>query len=174
MYCQTVCTNQPETSHMNYKLPELLELRKEWRACNKTVVWTNGCFDLVHPGHVQSFIDARKLGDILVVGLNSDASVRSRKGPARPIMDEQSRSFMLEALRPIDAVIIFDDDTPVNIIKELQPDIFCKGAEYKPPNGPPVPEREIVEGYGGRIEFLPMVPEYSTSNLIRRIQAATA
>lgn len=151
-------------------LPELLALRALWREKQLRVVWTNGCFDLLHPGHLQSFFDAKSLGDILIVGLNSDASVARRKGPQRPIIEEHHRAFMLEALRPIDHVIIFDEETPVEILKQLQPDIFCKGAEYAPPLGPPVPEREIVEAYGGIVKFLPMVPSFSTTALIRKIQ----
>src|SRR5262245_59132558 len=116
----------------------LLALRKGWRG--RTVVWTNGCFDLLHPGHVSSLHSAKALGDILVVGVNADSSVVCNKGPARPIWTQHERATMLAALECVDAVLIFDEPTPTKILSELQPEIHCKGAEYAPPFGRPVPE----------------------------------
>jgi D-beta-D-heptose 7-phosphate kinase/D-beta-D-heptose 1-phosphate adenosyltransferase len=148
----------------------LLEIRARARTAGKKVVWTNGCFDLLHVGHVRNLQSARRLGQMLVVGLNSDASVRGLKGPGRPILPQQDRAEMLAALACVDHVLIFDDPDPIRILSRLQPDIHCKGAEYAPPHGKPIPEADVVASYGGRIEFLPLVPGISTTELVRRIR----
>ena len=114
-------------------LETLLALRQGWRDQGQKVVWTNGCFDLLHVGHVRGFQEARGLGDLLVVGVNSDASVRKLKGPGRPIVPEGERAEVLAALGCIDHVLIFGQETPVEVIRRLQPDIHCKGADYAPP-----------------------------------------
>ncbi len=150
--------------------PDLLAVRAAARRAGQVVVWTNGTFDLLHPGHVSSLQLARALGDLLIVGLNSDASVRGYKGPSRPILTQDERAAMLAALECVDYVVIFDEPTPEAALARLQPDIHCKGAEYAPPHGRPVPERAIVEGYGGRIEYLPLVPGVSTTELLKRIR----
>jgi len=152
--------------------PSLIHLREEASAAGRVVVWTNGAFDLLHPGHVQSLQQARALGDLLIVGLNSDRSVKAYKGPTRPILNQDERAAMIAALECVDAVVVFDEDTPVESLMKLKPDIHCKGAEYAPPHGRPVPERSVVEGYGGRIEYLPLVPGLSTTEILRRIRAA--
>ena len=154
-------------------LDELAVLRETWAREGKTVVWTNGCFDLLHVGHVRSLRDARALGDILIVGLNSDASVRAIKGDLRPVVSEDDRAETIAALECVDYVTIFDDPDPVNALKLLRPDIHCKGADYADGRRP-VPEREIVLGYGGQIRFLPLHEGRSTSGLIERICAAEA
>ena len=151
--------------------PSLIRLREEARATDRVVVWTNGAFDLLHPGHVQSLQQARALGDFLIVGLNSDRSVKASKGPTRPILNQDERAAMLAALECVDAVIVFDEDTPVESLMKLKPDIHCKGAEYATPHGRPVPERAVVEGYGGRIAYLPLMPGVSTTELLKRIAA---
>jgi rfaE bifunctional protein nucleotidyltransferase chain/domain len=148
---------------------ELLAIRERSRQMGRVVVWTNGCFDLLHPGHLSSLQSARQLGDILIVGLNSDASVRTNKGPTRPVLNQLERATMLAGLECVDYVIIFDETTPEVSLRNLQPDIHCKGAEYAPPNGRAVPERELVESYGGRIEYLPLVPGVSSTDIIDRI-----
>lgn len=150
--------------------PGLLLMREQARAAGRVVVWTNGTFDLLHPGHVSSLQQARALGDLLVVGVNSDRSVKAYKGPTRPILNEHERAAMLAALECVDSVLVFDEDTPAEALAKLQPDIHCKGAEYAPPHGRPVPERAVVEGYGGRIEYLPLVPGVSTTDLLNRIR----
>lgn len=150
--------------------PDLLAARDSARQAGRVVVWTNGTFDLLHPGHVSSLQLARALGDLLIVGLNSDASVRGYKGPSRPILTQDERATMLAALECVDYVVIFDEPTPEAALARLQPDIHCKGAEYAPPHGRPVPERATVEGYGGRIEYLPLVPGLSTTDLLKRIR----
>lgn len=150
-------------------LETLLSLRSAWRSQGRSVVWTNGCFDLLHPGHVRSLQAASLLGDILVVGLNSDDSVKQLKGPDRPILYQQQRAEMLCALECVDFVLIFDQADPIAILRQLQPDVHCKGADYAPPHGKPVPERAIVEACGGRIEFLPLLTGLSTTELLRRL-----
>jgi rfaE bifunctional protein nucleotidyltransferase chain/domain len=147
-------------------LDELLELREGWRAAGRTVVWTNGCFDIFHRGHLHSLEAARTLGDVLVVGLNSDPSVHRLKGEGRPLMPERDRAELLAALRVVDHVTVFDADTPNAVLESLRPDVHTKGADYAPPDGKPIPERAIVEAYGGRVEFLPLVPGRSTTALV--------
>ena len=150
--------------------PELLEVRADARIAGAVVVWTNGSFDLLHPGHLASLQAARDLGDLLVVGLNSDESVRSYKGPMRPILNEEERATMLAGLECVDYVVVFDEPTPEECLRKLQPDIHCKGAEYAPPDGRPVPEAQVVRDGGGRLEFLPLVPGVSTTELLARIR----
>jgi D-glycero-beta-D-manno-heptose 1-phosphate adenylyltransferase len=150
--------------------PQLLELREAWRRDGSTVVWTNGVFDLLHVGHVRSLEAAKALGDVLVVGVNGDASVRELKGPERPLIGAEERAEVVAALESVDHVVIFDETTPERALAELQPDVHAKGSDYAPPNGRPLPERELVESYGGRIEFLPFVPARSTSSLVERLR----
>ena len=150
--------------------PELVARREAHRVAGETVVWTNGTFDLLHPGHVNSLQSARQLGAVLIVGLNSDASVRSYKGPSRPILTQDERAVMVCALECVDYVLIFEEPTPEVALAKLKPDIHCKGAEYAPPHGRPVPEADLVRSYGGRIEFLPLVPGISTTELLKRIR----
>jgi rfaE bifunctional protein nucleotidyltransferase chain/domain len=150
-------------------LPELLDLRAAWRAGGRVVVWTNGCFDLLHAGHLEGLRTARRLGDVLLVGINSDDAVRRLKGEGRPLMPEAERAAMVSELRSVDHVLIFDEDTPEAVIEALRPDIHCKGADYAPPDGKPVPERATVEAYGGRVEFLPLLEGCSTTRLLETI-----
>jgi rfaE bifunctional protein nucleotidyltransferase chain/domain len=149
----------------------LLELRQRYQRDGKTVVWTNGCFDLLHLGHVRSLQAARAFGNVLVVGVNSDASVRRLKGPDRPIIPAVERVEVLAALECIQHVIVFEELTPEDSLARLKPDIHCKGADYAPPHGKPIPEARVVSAYGGRIEFLPMLPALSTTDLVHRIGA---
>jgi len=153
--------------------PALLELRARWRQDGLVVVWTNGCFDILHVGHVRSLQAARRFGDILVVGLNSDDSVRRLKGPDRPILPAAERAELLAALECVDHVVIFDEATPESALARLQPEVHCKGADYAPPHGKPIPEAALVEGYGGRVEFLPLMPASSTTDIVRRIREMT-
>ena len=130
-----------------------------------TVVFTNGVFDLLHPGHVRYLQDARDLGDVLIIGLNSDRSVRANKGPERPITPEHERAEILLALECVDAVAIFDEDTPAEIIGHVQPDVLVKGADWGPDN---IVGRETVEARGGRVVRMPLSEGYSTTELLRR------
>ena len=152
--------------------PALLEMRARWRADQKIVVWTNGCFDLLHVGHVRNLRAARAQGDVLVVGVNSDDSVRKLKGAGRPILPLAERMELLAALECVSCVVAFDETTPEAALARLQPDVHCKGADYAPPHGKPIPEARVVEAYGGRIAFLPLVPGISTTDIARRIRAA--
>jgi rfaE bifunctional protein nucleotidyltransferase chain/domain len=149
----------------------LLSLRVRWRAQGKTVVWTNGCFDLLHVGHVCGLEAARGQGDVLVVGVNSDDSVRSLKGPGRPIVVAAERMRVLAALACVDYVMGFDELTPEVALSRLQPEVHCKGGDYAPPHGKPVPEAKVVEAYGGRVVYLPLFASPSTSSLIERTRA---
>ena len=153
-------------------LRELTELRQTWADQHKTVVWTNGCFDLMHAGHAHSLEAAKELGDILIVGLNSDASVRTIKGDLRPIVGERDRAEMVAALEAVDYVTIFTEPDPVRVLSLLRPDIHCKGAEYAG-GARPIPERDTVLSYGGQIRFLPLVPGLSTTSLIERVRRVT-
>ena len=153
-------------------LARLLALRVEWRRQGRSVVWTNGCFDILHLGHLRNLRAAAQQGDVLVVGINSDASVRRIKGPTRPVTEQNERAELLAALACVDFVLVFDDDTPIPVLAQLQPEIHCKGAEYAPPHGKPVPEAGMVRAYGGEIRYLPQIPNRSTSEIIRRIGAS--
>lgn len=153
-------------------LAELVRLRDGWRREGRKLVWTNGCFDLLHAGHARSLHDARALGDILIVGINSDASVRALKGAARPLMCEQDRAELLAALADVDYVTVFSEPDPAAALSLLQPDIHCKGAEYAD-GSRPIPERAVVEGYGGQVRFLPLHPGRSTTGLIERLLASS-
>jgi rfaE bifunctional protein nucleotidyltransferase chain/domain len=152
---------------------ELLAEREAWRREGRTVVWTNGCFDLVHVGHLASLEAARRLGDILVVGLNDDQAVRHLKGDGRPVVPAPERAALIASLEAVSRVIIFPEATPEVVLRRLQPDIHCKGADYAPPDGKPIPELATVQSYGGRVEFLPLVESLSTSSLINRVRASS-
>jgi D-beta-D-heptose 7-phosphate kinase/D-beta-D-heptose 1-phosphate adenosyltransferase len=131
--------------------------------------FTNGCFDLLHPGHVAYLEEVRELCDFLVIGLNSDASVARLKGPSRPVQDEAARARVLLALRSVDAVVRFAEDTPQLLIKDLQPDILAKGGDYTPSS---VVGRDIVEARGGRLVLLPFREGNSTSRIVSRIRSS--
>jgi len=133
---------------------------------DRTVVFTNGCFDLLHPGHVEFLAEARALGDALVVGLNSDASVRRLKGAGRPWVVEADRAAVLAGLRSVDAVTLFDEDTPLELISALLPDVLVKGGDYDL-NG--IVGRDAVEKAGGEVRVLPFVEGYSTAEIIARL-----
>jgi rfaE bifunctional protein nucleotidyltransferase chain/domain len=155
-------------------LDELVAARDDWRCAGLRVVWTNGVFDVLHVGHLESLTAARAFGDVLVVGINDDAGVGRIKGPGRPLVPAQERAALVAALRPVDHVVIFGEDTPEAALERLQPDVHCKGADYAPPHGKPVPERAVVEAYGGRVEFLPLVPDRSSTRLIAALGGSGA
>jgi D-glycero-beta-D-manno-heptose 1-phosphate adenylyltransferase len=145
-----------------YSRKELLEQRKRWREEGKTVVFTNGCYDLLHPGHIRLLENARALGDVLVLALNADASVRRIKGPSRPILPETERVEVAASLWAVDAVVLFDEDTPRDLIAGLLPDVLVKGADW----AHFIAGREEVEAAGGRVLTIPMEPGYSTTNIV--------
>ena len=137
----------------------------------RRVVFTNGCFDLLHPGHIRSLEFARSLGDVLIVGLNSDFSVRQLKGEGRPVILEKERAEILAALESVDAVVIFDDLTPREVIARLLPDVLVKGGDWP---GDQIVGREEVEAAGGRVVSVPVVPGYSTSAILQKIRASSS
>lgn len=137
------------------------------RAAGRVVVFTNGVFDLVHPGHVTYLAAARAEGDVLIVAVNSDRSVRANKGPSRPILPELERAELLAALDVVDAVVVFDDGTPAAIVELLQPDVLVKGADWA---HDAIVGRETVEARGGRVVRIDVVPGYSTSRIVARMQ----
>lgn len=138
-----------------------------WRRQGKKVVFTNGCFDLLHLGHVDYLEKARNLGDVLVVGLNTDASVSRFKGPQRPIQDQQSRARVMAALEPVDLVVYFDEDTPLSLISELLPQILVKGSDYLAEN---IVGADVVKNAGGEVRTIDFVPGYSTSRIVEKIR----
>jgi D-beta-D-heptose 7-phosphate kinase/D-beta-D-heptose 1-phosphate adenosyltransferase len=137
------------------------------RAAGRAVVFTNGVFDLVHPGHVTYLAAARAEGDVLIVAVNSDRSVRANKGPSRPILPEHERAELLAALEVVDAVVIFDAETPAAIVQALQPDVLVKGADWA---HDAIVGRDTVEARGGRVVRIDVVPGYSTSRIVARMQ----
>ncbi|MEK9501298.1 D-glycero-beta-D-manno-heptose 1-phosphate adenylyltransferase [Gaopeijia maritima] len=136
------------------------------RPREERLVFTNGCFDLIHPGHVAYLEAARALGDRLVVGVNTDASVRRLKGPSRPMVDEEARLRVLAGLASVDAVTLFDEDTPAELIAALRPDVLVKGGDYTPER---IVGRDLVVADGGEVAVIPFLPGYSTTALVRRI-----
>ncbi len=150
-----------------YSRADLARARAEWRAAGKTVVFTNGCYDLLHPGHVRLLERARSLGDVLVLALNTDASVARLKGPSRPLLPEAERARMAAALEAVDAVTFFEEDTPRELIAELLPDILVKGADWSHF----VAGREEVEAAGGKVVLLPLEPGFSTTNIEKELLA---
>ena len=140
------------------------------RAAGKTVVFTNGVFDILHPGHVRYLEVARELGDALILGLNADASVRRNKGPERPITPEAERAEVLAGLQSVDAVVLFDEDTPDAIVKALQPDILVKGADWPADR---IVGRDTVESRGGRVVLVPIEQGHSTTSIVERVRRAT-
>ena len=136
----------------------------------RRMVFTNGCFDVLHPGHIRSLEQARDLGDALIVGLNSDASVRQLKGAGRPVLPEQERAEILAALECVDGVVVFDDLTPREVISRLLPDVLVKGGDWA---GDKIVGREEVEAAGGRVVSAPVVPGYSTTDILRKIRETT-
>ena len=152
-------------------LPELEKKRELYRTEQKTVVFTNGCFDILHSGHVRYLTAARELGDILIVGMNSDASVRKLKGDGRPVNPAADRAEVLLGLRAVDHVVIFNEDTAEELVRRLQPDIYVKGGDYSLDR---LPESAIVAAYGGRTVLVPMVEGRSTTNVIQRLQQSGA
>ena len=145
---------------------EAQALSRELKAAGKALVLANGCFDLVHVGHVRYLMDAKRLGDVLVVGVNSDSSVRRLKGVGRPLMDEEERAEIVSTLAPVDYVVVFDDDTADQLIAEIRPDVHAKGTDYTPES---VPERAAVASAGGRVAIAGGPKAHSTRDIIATI-----
>jgi rfaE bifunctional protein nucleotidyltransferase chain/domain len=160
-------------NHLNELLKKRMELStlaekvKNWREQGCKIVFTNGCFDLLHRGHVEYLAQAADFGDKLVIGLNTDASVNRLKGPTRPINDEEARAAVLSALSFVSAVVLFDEPTPLELIRLVQPDVLIKGADYKPEE---IVGYDIVTARGGKVATIPLTSGYSTSNIEQRIR----
>lgn len=151
-------------------IPEAVTLVESRRRLGQRIVFTNGVFDLLHPGHVRYLQAARREGDLLIVGINSDRSVRANKGPSRPIMPEHERAEVLEALACVDAVVVFDEETPAVIIETLQPDVLVKGADWA---ADAIVGRETVEARGGKVVRMPIESGWSTSAIIERARSGS-
>lgn len=150
-----------------YHLDDLLEKVEQWKKQKLSIVFTNGCFDILHLGHVDYLEKARKMGDKLIVGLNTDNSIKKIKGPGRPIISEDSRAQVLASLMFIDGVILFGEETPYELIKAIKPDILIKGNDYSLEN---IVGADFVISKGGKVCTIDLVPGFSTSNIINRIK----
>lgn len=146
---------------------DLAQLVKQWQHEGKKVVFTNGCFDLLHRGHVDYLAKAADCGNKLIIGVNTDASVSTLKGPSRPIQDQQSRLQILASLQCVDAVILFDEQTPYNLIKTIEPDVLVKGSDYEPKN---IVGYDVVTAKGGEVKTIDFIPGFSTSDIERKIK----
>ena len=150
-----------------YTREQLIEVRAQWRREGKKVVFTNGCYDILHPGHIRLLESARSMGDVLILALNTDASVQRIKGPTRPLIHERDRAELACALAAVDAVTFFDEDTPRELIAAVLPDILIKGADW----AHFIAGREEVEAAGGQVLALPLEPGYSTTGILEEILA---
>jgi D-beta-D-heptose 7-phosphate kinase/D-beta-D-heptose 1-phosphate adenosyltransferase len=150
-----------------YSRAELVHARAQWRSAGKKVVFTNGCYDILHPGHIRLLERARSLGDVLILALNTDASVARLKGPSRPLIHESERARMAMALEAVDAATFFDEDTPRELIAAVLPDVLVKGADW----AHFIAGREEVEAAGGQVMALPLEPGFSTTNIEKELLA---
>lgn len=147
---------------------DMAEICRRLRAEHRKIVFTNGCFDIIHTGHVTYLEKARALGDLLIIGLNTDASVKRLKGPNRPINSQEDRAIVLNALKSVDYVTFFDEDTPLELIGELMPDVLVKGGDYKIED---IVGADLVMNNGGRVQTIPFVEGKSTTSIITKMQA---
>jgi len=157
------------TARKRSSASEAVALARLIQATGGKVVFTNGVFDLLHPGHVRYLSEARRLGDLLIVGLNSDRSVRAIKAPGRPLNAEDERAEVLLGLASVDAVVVFDEDTPYQLIDVIQPNVLVKGSDWGPAE---IVGRDVVEASGGRVVRVDLAPGFSTTDLIHRVQAS--
>ena len=147
-------------------IDKIAALMKSLKKKGKSVVFTNGCFDLIHPGHIKLLKQAGKYGDILFLGINSDKSIKQIKGPSRPVMKEKERITVLSAIEYIDFITVFNEPTPINLIKKIRPDALVKGSDWPKSE---IVGKEFVESYGGKVFTIELKPGISTSSLIKRI-----
>ncbi|PID61254.1 MAG: D-glycero-beta-D-manno-heptose 1-phosphate adenylyltransferase [Ignavibacteriae bacterium] len=147
-------------------LSEIIEIKNKLKSENKKIVFTNGCFDIIHAGHVDYLIKAKKQGDVLIVGLNSDDSIRRLKGESRPIVPQTERAFILNNLKPVDYVVLFEEETPINLIEKIVPDILIKGGDWKIDN---IVGKDVVEKSGGVVKTIEFVTAQSTTNIIQKV-----
>src|SRR5450631_3584737 len=151
-----------------FSLKEIVFQVNRWKLLSRTISFTNGCFDILHPGHIASLSDAAHEADFLAVGLNSDASAKRLKGEGRPVLDEKSRALMLASLLIVDAVVIFDEDTPLELIELVRPDVLVKGGDYTLEQ---IVGAKEVMAYGGRVVINPIVAGFSSTGIIGKIRA---
>ena len=151
---------------MEYEIEILLPLVKKAKQNNQVIVFSNGCFDILHSGHCKYLHEAKKLGDILIVGLNTDASVKKIKGDSRPINNQKDRAFVLSSLKSVDYVVCFDEETPLNLINKILPDVLVKGSDYEIEN---IVGADAVVNNGGKVVTIPLVLGKSTSNVIEKL-----
>jgi len=156
-----------ESSHKICSLAEATVRRASWKENNETVVFTNGCFDILHLGHVDYLEKARQTGTKMIVGVNADSSVRQLKGPSRPVNNEYARARILASLQFVDMVIIFEEETPLHLINTLLPDVLVKGDDYSIETI--VGAKEVIAN-GGKVSTIPLVPSYSTTNIIQKLK----
>ena len=155
---------------INDKIISLQALKsrvKNWNSGNEKIVFTNGCFDILHKGHLEVLAKTADLGNRLIIGLNSDSSIKNLKGGNRPIVDENSRAILLAALSFVDAVVLFSEQTPLNLIAEIKPDILAKGGDYKITK---IVGHEVVQQNGGEVITIPLIEGFSSTNIIDKIQ----
>jgi len=158
------------TKHIQEKILDAHKLQQElmrWRKFSKKIAFTNGCFDILHAGHIHSLMQAASFADVLIVGLNSDASTKRLKGENRPVNNEQNRALLLASLVMVDAVVLFDEDTPYELITSVMPDVLVKGGDYTVDTI--VGAKEVIEN-GGTVEIIPLVEGLSTTNLLQKIE----
>ena len=160
-------------SHLNkinskiFSLDDLKNQVNAWKQAGEEVVFTNGCFDIIHRGHIEVLAQTADLGDRLLIGLNSDSSIQKLKGENRPIIDEQARAILLSALSFVDAVILFPEETPINLISTLLPDVLAKGGDYEIET---IVGQEIVQNNGGKVKLVPFVDGFSSTTIIEKIK----
>jgi len=148
-------------------LNDILDIINKLKASGKKIVFTNGCFDIIHPGHIAYLSETKALGDVLIIGLNSDNSIRRLKGDGRPINNQDDRAVVLSALKPVDYVVYFDEDTPLNLIKAIMPDVIAKGGDYDIDS---IVGADVVRSAGGEVKVIPFVKGKSTSAILEKIR----
>jgi D-beta-D-heptose 7-phosphate kinase/D-beta-D-heptose 1-phosphate adenosyltransferase len=158
-------TTPPHITTKIFTIDSLLTRLQHWRAIGDRIVFTNGCFDILHPGHISLLSQCREYGEHVVVGLNSDASVSRLKGSSRPVNDQAARAIVLAALESVDAVVVFDQDTPLEIISRIKPDVLVKGGDYQLSQ---IVGADLVKDYGGLVKIVPLVEGYSTTSILAK------
>ena len=160
---------EPHRDNKTVSIDEVVQWADSIHAAKKKIVFTNGCFDIVHAGHIKSFEMAKEMGDVLIVGLNSDESIRRIKGPKRPIISEENRARLLESIAVIDKVVVFSEDSPESLIQKIRPDVLVKGSDWK---GKKIAGEDFIKTYGGKVEYIDLVDGISTSKIIDKILSA--
>ena len=160
-------SNLKDINRKIYNLDILTTQVEQWKKSGNKIVFTNGCFDIIHKGHIEVLANTADLGNKLIIGLNSDQSIQKIKGEGRPIIDEQSRAILLSALSFVDAIILFSEETPLKLISSLLPDVLAKGGDYEIKN---IVGNKIVQQNGGKVKLVPLVDGYSSTSIIKKIK----